>query len=169
MKKEQKNVYLGQYRNGKLNFFFRIYLKLCGRRDAKNKVVREDENGIYSSPFICYEVNLYKLALGTEEERLIGATASAERGIDIFRIQKERKEELAAENDLDAMKAAMILEAKEQELETLKKREQEISKLRSEQLYNMLQAIVSVYWEGVLRACDDDLKMPPKVTIDHLI
>lgn len=179
MKKTSKNAYFKQLKNGRLKFLTKLYLHHCGKRDARKKAVREDENGFYVSPFIYQEIHLYNLAHQLEEERLTSSIMPTQAKIDVFQLQIERKEqspsgtlnnpESSGQSNLGSEQAIGILKAKRQELLLLKNKEMEIGQLRSNQLYSMLQAKIAAYWDGVLQAYGDDPKIPPIVTIDHLI
>ena len=179
MKRTSKNAYFKQLKNGRLKFLTKLYLHHCGKRDARKKAVREDENGFYVSPFIYQEIHLYNLALQFEEERLTCSVMPTQAKIDVFQLQIERKQQLPDRtlnipeplgyNHLGSEQAVGILKAKSQELLLLKNKDMEIWQLRNNQLYSMLHAKIAVYWGGVLQAYGDDPKIPPIVAIDHLI
>lgn len=179
MKISSKNAYFKQLKNGRLKFITRLYLHHCGRRDARKKTVREDENGFYISPFICQEIHLYNFALQIEKERLASIIMPTQAKIDVFNLQITQKTKLVdnapdapksiTHYNLDSEQAIAILKAKQTELSLLKDTEMEIGELRNDQLYSILQAKISAYWEGVLQVCGDDPKIPPIAAISHLI
>lgn len=179
MKYPSKNAYFKQLKNGRLKFPLKLYLRYCGRRDARKKVIREDVSGVYFSPFICHEIYLYNVAFQIEEEYFINSTFSVESDSDVFQLQIGQREQMIGktENDrtsidnekFDFEKAITILKSKKIELSHYKDKEEKIKELRCCQLYNILQAKISAYWDGVLQVCGEDLKLSPIVIIDHLI
>ena len=54
----------------KLGFFAAWRLKRCGERDCKKKIVRQREDGKFSSPFLKQEISLCMAAILTEKEIL---------------------------------------------------------------------------------------------------
>ncbi|MEY8326354.1 hypothetical protein AALB47_20980 [Lachnospiraceae bacterium 54-11] len=175
MKNLSGNVYLNQFKNGHLKLLTRLYLRFRGKRDARKKIIRENEHGIYTSPFIYQEIFHYNLAFHIEEERLAYTDMPLQAKIDILQLQIEQKSsppkhntENFSANDSNFEEAINILEVKKQELLSRKEKEIEIAQLRGKQLYSMLQARISAYWNGVLLASNIDDKLPPIVTIDQL-
>lgn len=94
MKNLSRNPYLKQIKNGRLKFPIRLYLYHCGRRDARKKIVRKDDNGYYFSPFICQQIYLYNLALQIEEESFINSVLPIEAEREIFQLQIDQKEQM---------------------------------------------------------------------------
>lgn len=175
IKNYSENAYLRQIKNGHLKLLTRLYLRFLGKRDARKKIIREDEHGIYTSPFIYQEVFHYNLAFHMEEERLARMCMPLQAKIDILELQIEQKrsrsehaEEGAFIQEPDFDEAINILKVKKQELLSLSGKETEISQLRSKQLYSMLQARISAYWNGVLLASNIDDRLPPIVTAEQL-
>lgn len=179
MKNPSKNAYFKQLKNGRLKFLLRLYLRYCGRRDARKKIIREDVSGVYLSPFICHEIYLYNVAFQIEEEYFINSTLYVESDSEVFQLQIGQREQMIGkiENDmtsfdnetLDFEKSITILKAKKLELSHYRDKEEKIKELRCCQLYNILQAKISAYWDGVLQVCGEDLKISPIVIIDQLI
>lgn len=179
MKNLSKNAYLKQLKNGRIRFPLKLYLRYCGRRDARKKVIRKDERGIYLSPFICHEIYLYNVAIQIEEEYFIDSILSVESESEVFQIQighieqmigKTENEMRLLDNDiLDFEKSITILKAKKLELLHYKNKEEKIKETRCCQLYNILQAKISAYWDGVLQVLDEDYNISPIVIIEHLI
>lgn len=179
MKNFSRNAYFKQLKNGRLKFPIKLYLHYCGRRDARKKIIREDASGDYLSPFICREIHLYNLAYQIEKENLISSIMPTEAESEVFQLQIDRREEMVEKKEhtvestekvnLDFEQPIAILKAKKLELSFLKNREEEITQLRCNQLYNILQARILTYWEGALQVSDDNLKTSPVVTIDHLM
>lgn len=155
MKQSLSNAYFKSLKNGHLKFFTKLYLLHCGKRDARKKVIREDENGNYVSPFICYQISLFQLAMQLEKEQLANSCMSAQTEMGIFQLQIERKEQAASNTGqnyiatdykyTDNEQAIAILKAKTKELLLLIDNETKIGQIHKEQLYSMLQAKISTY------------------------
>lgn len=179
MKRFPENVYYKQLKNGRLKLLIKLYLRYCGKRDARKKVIRKNADGEYLSPFICREIHLYNLAFRVEEERFIRAISLTEADSQVFQLQIDRKEELIGkiQNDtglsfderVGLEQPITILEAKRLELSFFKEKEEKIKQLRCEQLYCILQARILSYWEGVLQVYGEDVKIPPIASIEYLI
>lgn len=179
MEKNSENAYLKQCRQGKLKIWTRIYLYHRGKHDARKNIVRVDEHGIYSSPYIYQEIQTYMLALQTEKARLCDSTMSARTGINVFQLQIQQKQSAVtakgqnsglADYEKDSVEQSIaILEARKQELSSYINAEEEMESLRVEQLSSVLRTKIAAYWNGVLHGCGDRLQIPPIVAIDHLI
>lgn len=171
IKGSSRNTYLNQFKNGRLRLFTKLYLRHCGKRDARKKIIREDEKGVYTSPFVYQEIHLYNLAFHIEEEHLVRSlmTLRAEMGIFQLKIeQKEQNVEGMLNNNPDFEQAIGILKAKKVELSICEENEIEIVRQRGKQLYSILQAKISAYWGGVLQVNNNDYKLPPMILIDQL-
>lgn len=177
MRKTSENAYLRQCRKGRLKFWTRLYLYHRGRHDARKNVVRADEHGVYSSPYIYQEIQAYRLALQTEKARLCDSTTSARTGISVLQLQiQQSAAALTRQNPLptdyeknSAEQTIAILETRKQELSSYINAEDELESLRSEQLSSVLRTKIAAYWNGVLHGCGDRLQIPPIIAIDHLI
>ena len=164
MKNQLDNTYFKQLKNGHLKLFLILYLRWRGKKDASDKIIRVNEEGIYVSPFIYHEIYLYNLALHVEEERHVRSIMATQTEIEIFRLQIEQKENLP-----DSEHTIMVLTAKKQELQYLKSQEIEINQLHCQQIYNILRAKISAYWNGVLHADKNNSKIPSMIDIDQLV
>lgn len=179
MKSSLENTYLKQLKNGHLKLLLKLYLQYRGKHDARKQIIHVNENGIYVSPFIYHEIYLFNLAVHAEEERLIRSTMSLQAEMDIFQLQIEQKEQLMnsldsttkfySDKSSDLRQIITTLRTKKQELSSLKNLEAEISQSRGEQMYNVLQAKISAYWNGMLLAGKTDFKVPPIIIIDQLV
>lgn len=176
-KKFSKNAYLNQLKNGRLKLSIRLSLRLRGMRDAKKSIIREDENGIFVSPFIYQEIHLYNLAFHMEEEQLIQSLMSIQAEMDILQLQIDQKELLMALPNAKSNislggsnlnQASTILKTKKQELLSFKNMESDIAQLHGKQLYSILQAKISAYWNGVLQVNSGDIKFPPIIIVNQL-
>ena len=138
MRKTSENAYLRQCRKGRLKFWTRLYLYHRGRHDARKNVVRADEHGAYSSPYIYQEIQAYRLALQTEKARLCESTTSARTGISVLQLQiPQSAAALARQNPLptdyeknSAEQTIAILETRKQELSSYINAEEELESLR---------------------------------------
>lgn len=179
MGKNSENAYLKQCRKGKLKIWTRFYLYQRGKHDAKKNIVRVDEQGIYSSPYIYQEIQTYMLALQIEKARLCDSTMSARTGINVFQLQIQKKQSVVtakgqnsgiADYEKDSTEQTIaILEARKQELSSYIIAEEELESVHVEQLSSVLRAKIAAYWNGVLHGCGEHLQIPPIVAIDHLI
>lgn len=179
MGKNPENAYLKQCRKGKLKIWTRFYLYQRGKHDARKNIVRVDEHGIYSSPYIYQEIQTYMMALQTEKARLCDLTMSARTGINVFQLQIQQKQskvtsieknlEIADYEKDSAEQSIAILEARKQELSSYIIAEEELESVHVEQLNSVLKAKIAAYWNGVLHGCGECLQIPTIVTIDHLI
>ena len=179
MKNHLENTYLKQLKNGHLKLLLKLYLQYRGWKDARKQIIHVNEDGIYVSPLIYHEIYLFNLAVHAEEERLIRSTMSLQAEMDIFQLQIEQKEllmnspdptaKLYSDKGSDLKQIITTLKTKKQELQSLKNLESEISQTRSKQMYNVLQAKISAYWNGILLAGKKDFKIPPLIIIDQLI
>lgn len=177
-KKFSKNAYFNQLKNGRLKLSIRLSLRLRGMHDAKKAILREDENGHFISPFIYQEIHLYNIAFHIEQEQLIQSLLSIQSEMDILQSKIDQKELLMdlsstppnISSDYSELKqASTILKTKKQELLSFKNMESDIAQLHGKQLYNILQAKISAYWNGVLHANNGDPKLPPIIFINELV
>lgn len=177
-KKFSKNAYFNQLKNGRLKLSIKLFLRLRGMRDAKKAILREDENGNFVSPFIYQEIQLYNLAFQIEQEQLIQSLLSIQSEMDILQSKIEQKELLMnlpstppnISSDYSELKqASTILKTKKQELLSFKNMESDIAQLHNKQLYSILQAKISIYWEGVLQVSNGDAKFPPIIFVNKLV
>ena len=179
MGKKSESAYLKQCRKGKLKIWIRLYLHCRGKHDAKKNIIRIDENGIYSSPYIYQEIQTYMLALQTKKASFCTSTVSAKNGIDVFQLQIQQKQFAVTSKEqtsgiVDYKKDCVeqtvaVLEIKKQELLSYITAEEELDSLHSEQLIYVLKTKIATYWNGVLHGCGDHPQMPPIVAVDHLI
>lgn len=176
-KKFSRNAYFNQLKNGRLKLSIRLSLRLRGMWDAKKSIIREDENGIFVSPFIYQEIHLYNLAFRIEEEQLIQSLSSIQTEVDILQSQIDQKEVLmdltnvktnTSPTDSNLNQVSTILKTKKQELLSFQKMESDIAQLHGKQLYSILQAKISTYWNGVLQVSDGDVKLPPIIIVNKL-
>ena len=181
-----RNAYYKQLKNGKLRFITNLYLRHCGKKDVKLHIIRKNEKEHYISPFIMREIHLYTVAIKMEQEAFINTLIQDQIQIKLVQLKAAEKEiqkqqynntgifslgnrDLENKEFHDLASSITAINSQKEEMLLLKRREQEILRLRCDQLYNILFAKISAYWSGVLRANKDEPTIPPVFTIDTYI
>lgn len=162
-----KSPYFKQLKRGKLGLFEEIYLRYCGRRDYKKGIVCKNKENRYISPFIEQEKNILGIAIRKEEEVFKRAIIKSQVGIKIVGVRKEgmqNKEKILeanptvflAKEKLQIEKSELPLKIREKELIVYKNLENEIMRIRCQEISHIVVARVSAYWSGVLHAASKE-------------
>lgn len=221
-KRKMKNTYYTS--NGrkiakhlKVGFYTEWRLKRLGRNDCSKNVIRQDNDGRFSSPFLKKEISLCMAAIQKEKETLYMHLAEIDTNIAIQQLRVKRREECInrIQNDItNAERLELLAEAsddmnvssfnynptaytrsecyasvlaKTNQIDNLSKSVEnssikiernlkdskcklEVTKSRCQQLYELLNARLSMYWAGVLEAepLGTSVTIPPIFDIGEL-
>ena len=158
-----------------LGFLAEWRLRHRGKKDARRKIVRVDTGMQCISPFLNQELRLCKAEMKEEKEVLAQIVLRECTAMKTAQLEIQRQSSLRDENDdprgskraeglRRSINAAMVTEER---CQLAIEKETEITKLRCQQRYELLQARLSAYWSGVLGAPQTQ-EFPPLYAIEGL-